>query len=296
MVEYPTHGGGKLFKCQYVSDDGTRFTSADMVYRTGPNKRSLSPLKVGMVSTPVGPFYDTTTHAKFALLMSVLYSRDPTSIESSFLYKQDYVQIIPRERWAFDIHNGPNVERTIQPIACFLRSGSHIVCLDMEYLRLLDFERESKFAEPTQSGNGNEFILRDRTKQYFCDVTKQWTTLPPPKLKYFEMKLPKQNNHHSDAVNYIALADFGAIVQLPRNTTRTELCVDFPQWIKVTSMSGNRKVEYWYSPRRKYKLRSRREVEFFINLLSEYEGSEDEVISVWEARNVVRKDNIDDQK
>lgn len=299
MVEYTTHGGGKLFKCQYISDSGTRFSSSDMLYLTGPNTRSLSPLKAGMVATPDGPFYDTTIHAKFSLLMSVMFRSDPRSIELSFLQRQDYVQIIPRQRWAFDINNGHNVEPTIQPIACLLRSGNHIVCLDMEYLRLLDFERESRFAEQTKPSNesidGTDFIIRDRTKQYFCDATKKWITLPLDKLRYFEMKLPKANNH-SDAVNYIAPANFGVGVQLPRNTTKTERCSEFPGWIKVTSMSGNRKVVYWYSPRKRFRLRSAREVEFFINLLAQSDGSEDAVIHVWEAKNLVRKDNIDVKK
>jgi hypothetical protein len=298
MEEYDCH----YYTYSLEAEDGSIYLSTDETFAVDRKNKKRTAWTIGMHHTTFGKMYETSTHAKMALLFNIL-QRKSFSIEDRFLQEADYIQITPNERWAMDINDGPNAQLKMHPIVCVLRNGSDILCLDIDYLRILDFQKERTFVE-TVYGNvsadnvTNKTIMkRDKCTHYFDPKTKAWMSLPVEKIVYYQRKnfFIDADKSNRAIVTYCGDAKFYNRLHLPTGVVKVELGVDAPaKWVKVTCKCdrGKRTVYYWISPDKKFRLRSKPEVNFFLLLLREMGGDENEVIRVWRERNRDRMDMV----
>lgn len=291
-----------FFNCTLQLDSVTSHRSCDYQFFNGKRGKMKHVFSIGMHKIDSGYYYETRTHAKLALLMVLMIVRDPTSIEKRFLSGQDFAVLTPNEHWAFNINDGTDVRLKQQPILCFMRASNQIIVLDMDQLRYLDFQKERSFSEEvTKKRNPGkcktEIVIRDKTAVYHDEVLKGWKDLPRQKKSYFQMKIARhsRDKNNGTVVSYLAEAIMLIHFQLPVGTIKTEKSgKDMPPgWCKLKVMhnikESSRTDNYWFSPKCKYRLRSKVEVDLFLDCLSEMDGNEVRAMEFFPERNDKRK-------
>lgn len=239
------------------------YNSNDNVYSSGSKQRSS--LSVGrFIDISKTAWYLTRQHALFALWMVLMMKSEKheRTVEDKFLPQSDICIISPNRPYPFDIRY-QSVSKEVLPLCCMLKSGNDIVALDCGSIRFDDLLKWRH----VDRGNGTTV---DQLTHYYDESTRQWEQIQPERKNAYSLMA----DQHSIAPTVIGNVSRNLLIKIPRNTK--EVSTDKQGFVRavVSNTDGTRTDNYWYY--KKSKFRSSREVDFFKQLIEEYEGDVDQ--------------------
>ena len=246
-----------------VNIGNTLFSSNDKVFSSGSKRKSTQmSLTVGRhIDRDGTAWYLTKRHAQFALWMVIMMAHEG-AIEEKFLPHSDVCVIIPSKKYAFDIQSHDSTKEAL-PICCMLRSGNEIVALDCGIIRFNELFKWRYI----DTGNGNTV---DQLTHYYNETSGKWEEIELMRKRAYN--LMAQNN--TIAPTIIGKASRNVLINIPRNTK--EVSRDKHGYLTaiVSNNDGTRRDKYWFYKNSKF--RSSKEVEFFKEMILEFDGDVDQ--------------------
>jgi len=235
------------------------YSSNGNVYSSGSKQRSS--LSVGRyIDSSETAWYLTRQHAMFALWMVLMMNSEKheETVEDKFLPHSDICIISPNRPYPFDIRY-QSESKEVLPLCCMLKSGNEIVALDCGRIRFDEFLRWRHI----DRGDGTAV---DQLTHYYDESTRRWEQIHPERKNAYSLMA----DQHSIPPTVIGNASRNLLVKIPRNTK--EVSTDKQGFVHavVGSTDSKRTDNYWYY--KKSKFRSSKEVDFFKQLVEEYEG------------------------
>lgn len=282
--------GWRYYNCK-VTVGGMDYTSSDTEFLVSERGKNMTPFPIGMRRIGDWPYYESKTHAQFALYMVLLSRLKLVSAEDSFMKDKDIAIIVPNEKFAYDMDEVIH-DKFHMPICALMRTATSLLAVDMDQLRFMRFVESSRC-----TCNG---VVMDKAKLYFDNESKKWKSKPSHMVNYFEMKLAKATLHNIGLVQYIGLPRRVNGYHLPLGTIKTVKYLDKSTkgipcgWIQLQVETANKRVcTYYRSPLCRHEFRSLPEVKIFLKCLEETCNDERKALELFRPRN---KERIDTER
>ena len=286
--------GATLYQ-SYFKVGNVMYSSQDEVFdegRKSPRRREVlnkDSFCIGRVKVDGVAHYETKTHSVFALVM-VIYKKANISLEETFLGTKDICIVTPRGRFSYNLDNIATSTMQQLPICCILRTNSGILALDLDQMRFCDWKRCLSGVTTRGTSNKEQEQSIDLEREYI-NGDGLVCSLPSCITSYIQLKLSRhreRNNAIQDIVQYIDDSMLLNGNKLPVNTIQIQKNFGGddgtnvfekvpPGYIRLVvqhNQSNSRTDTYFQTPKKKYLLRSKKEVESFEKLLAGCNGNE----------------------